>query len=177
MRRLLPVLLGVVVVIGGGILLLTVVHGRDAAGVDAQAGAGPGVLEPNRGNATRAGAGVGRFSAPAPTSGTHAPRNPRREGRVDDAELLQALALGDVALVYASARPPAELVALQGDVSGAFDPELAAAGQMVLLVRRAGTRGIQALSWRRRLQATGPRDPRLRAFAEAWLGQGVGRTR
>lgn len=176
MRRLLPILLGALVVIGGGVLLLTVVHGRDAAGIGQQAGAGPGALEPDRGNATQAGAGVGRFSAPAPTSGTHAPRNPRREGRVDDAELLQALALGDVAFVYDGARPPDALSALRRDISGPFDPELAAAGQMVLLVRRADARGIQALAWRRRLQVAGPHDPRLRAFAEAWLGQGAGRT-
>ncbi len=179
MRRLLPVLLGIVVVVGGGLLLLTIVHDRDAAGVGAQsapAAAGPGTLEPDRGDASRPGAGAGRFSVPAPTSGAHASRTPRREGRIDDAALLQALALGDVAFVYGSARPPRALAALRDALIGPFDPELAAAGSMVLLVRRPGTAGVRALAWRRRLEATGPADPRLRDFVEAWLGKGAGRT-
>ncbi len=177
MRRLLPVLVGLVVVIGGGWLLLTVVHGRDAAGVGTAGGAaasGPGTLEPDRGDTVRAGAGVGSRTVPAPTSGAHARRTATQEGRLDDAELLTALALGDVAFVYGSASPPAGLAQVQEAVAGPFDPELAAAGQAVILVRRPGVSGVQGLAWRRRLEAAGPSDPQLRAFADTWLGRGAG---
>ena len=62
---------------------------------------------------------------------------------------------------------------LQEEVAGRrFDPALAAAGQAVILAQRPGVGGVQALAWRRRLAASGPDDPKLREFAEAWLGQG-----
>ena len=41
----------------------------------------------------------------------------------------------------------------------------------MILARRPGA-GVQALAWRRRLVASGPDDPKLRDFADAWLGQG-----
>jgi hypothetical protein len=78
--------------------------------------------------------------------------------------------------VHPGDRAPAALRRLQEDVSGPFDAELAAAGQMVVLTRWPGADGVQALAWRRRLVASGPADPQLRAFAEAWLGQGRGKT-
>ena len=62
---------------------------------------------------------------------------------------------------------------MQEEVSGPFDPELAAAGQAVILAKRPGLEGVQALAWRRRLIANGPDDPKLQEFAEAWLGQGA----
>ena len=62
---------------------------------------------------------------------------------------------------------------MQEEVSGPFDPELAAAGQAVILAERPGLEGVQALAWRRRLVASGPDDPKLQEFAEAWLGQGA----
>ena len=49
-----------------------------------------------------------------------------------------------------------------------------AAGQMVVLDPRRGVHGVIALAWRRRLRAADGTDPRLRAFAEAWLGRGAG---
>jgi hypothetical protein len=174
MKRLIPVLIGLVVVIGGGLILLTVVHGRDAAGIDGNGSASGGATqEPDEGDVERKGAGVGRFSQPAPTSGPHQRSTPEREGRIDDATLLTALALGDVAFVYGGSRPPAALKALQEQIAGPFDPELAAAGQSILLVRRDGTTGVQALAWRQRLSASGPSDDQLRAFAESWLGRGA----
>jgi hypothetical protein len=172
MKRLIPVLIGLVVVVGGGLILLTVVHGRDAAGIDESGGSA--TSEPDNGNAEKAGAGVGKFSQPAPTSGAHERSTPDKEGRIDDAMLLTALALGDVAFVYDGSRPPAALKAIQEQVAGPFDPELAAAGQSILLVRRDGTQGVEALAWRQRLTASGPGDDQLRAFAESWLGRGAG---
>ena len=76
-------------------------------------------------------------------------------------------------LFYDAERPPAALRALQRDVSGPFDPEVAAAGQQVILARRDGAGAATAAAWRRLLRADDPSDPRLREFAEAWIGRGV----
>ena len=56
-------------------------------------------------------------------------------------------------------------------MSGPFDPQLAAAGQAVILARRPGIGPTTALAWRRRLAGD---DERLRDFAEAYLGQAGG---
>ena len=177
MRRALPVLIGVAVVVAGLIALLSYFQGRDDAGVAGAPGVqGPGALEADRGAAHRPGAAAGERAVPPPTSGPHEERNVTSERDVDDAALLHALELGDVVIAYPNARPPAALRALQREVSGAFDAELAAAGQMVVLVRRPGLDGVHALAWRRRLEASDAQDRRLRDFAEAWLGQGRGNT-
>jgi hypothetical protein len=79
-----------------------------------------------------------------------------------------------VIVTYEGAKPPPALVTMARDVMGGkFDPFLAGAGQAVILMQRPGA-GTQALAWRRRLVASGPDDPRLRDFADAWLGQGPG---
>ena len=62
---------------------------------------------------------------------------------------------------------------LQEDVAGPFDAELAAAGQAVILARRAGAGPATALAWRRILKTGDATDPELREFAEAWLGRGL----
>ena len=89
-------------------------------------------------------------------------------------QLLHALQLGDVVLVYGTSAPPPQLRALQQKVSGPFDPVLAANGAAVILARRAGANGVTALAWRRILRASGPADPALEAFADYWLGRGAG---
>ena len=159
-RRLLVVALGTVVVIAALLGLLAVINGRDDAGVGAQQAKGPGVLE-----------AVGGGGTP-PTSGDHARRNLTSERQVSHDQLLTALEQGDVVITHPPGPTPAALKRLQDDVSGAFDPELAAAGQMVVVTAWPGTSAVQALAYRRRLVADGPQDPRLRAFADAWLGQG-----
>ena len=73
-----------------------------------------------------------------PTSGAHHARLPTREGRLSPDQILHALELGDVILFYDAERPPAALRALQREVSGPFDAEVAAAGQQVILARRDG---------------------------------------
>jgi hypothetical protein len=159
MRRLAPVLVGAVVVIAGLVGLMAFANGRDDAGLAEHAAEGPGTYE-----ATSAG--------DPPTSGSHAERNVTGERKVGDDALLTALEQGNVVIAYPHGKPPAALERLQSDLTGPFDAELAAAGQMVILVPRDDVDGIQALAYQRRLKADGPDDPELRAFAEAWLGKG-----
>jgi hypothetical protein len=86
-------------------------------------------------------------------------------------QLRNALALGNVVLRYRGARPPGALVSLQNQLTGPFDAEIAAAGQAVILAPGAAT-GVEALAWGRRQRASSPSDAQLRAFTEAWLGEG-----
>jgi hypothetical protein len=160
-RRVLPVLVGVVIVLAGLYGLVSLFQGRDSAGVgDSKTASGPGTLEP-------AGA-----SGNPPTSGSHAKANPTSERRLSKDALLTALELGDVVIVHAPGRTPTALKQLQDDVSGPFDPELAAAGQMVIVTPWPGVDDVEALAYRRRLRASSATDPQLKAFADAWLGVG-----
>lgn len=161
MRRLIPILAGIVLVGGGLYGLLKIFENRDSGGLESQTVQAVGALESEPGD--------------PPTSGKPG-GNLQREGEVPDPVLLRALATGDVALVYGTAKPPAELVQLRDDATGPFDPELAAAGQMAFLVHRKGVTGIEALAWKRRLSVPSAADPRLREFIDTWLGKGQGNT-
>ena len=120
-------------------------------------------------------ANVGDGSGPGEKSATRCPDAPagltRDARRLSEDQIRQALALGNVVLRYRGARPPAPLRELQDELSGPFDAEIAAAGQAVVLA--SGGEGVEALAWGRRLRARTPDDPQLRAFAEAWLGEGA----
>ena len=172
MKRVLIAIAAVVVAAIGCVALISVLTSQDSSQVGGTTG--PGTLEPDRGSARQTGP-----TTPAsppdepPTSGPHrAEPVARDETELSDDQILQALQLGNVIVTYEESKPPAALVALQKDVlGGAFDPSLAEAGQAVILARRPGA-GTQALAWRRRLVASGPDDPKLRDFADAWLGQG-----
>jgi len=111
-----------------------------------------------------------RVAGRCPARATGIPRDARRLSR---AQIDGALAAGAVVLGYSSAEAPRALRRLQRELSGPYDAEVAAAGQAVVLARMPGARGTLALAWRRRLEASGPRDPKLRAFADAWLGRGA----
>jgi hypothetical protein len=173
---LLVLVLGTALVAGGIFALLLVFNARDDAGIgDQGAAAGPGDLQPNLGSRhLEAGQHVPPQSlSEPPTSGAHHDRLPTREGRLSPDEILHALELGDVIIFYDAERPPAALRALQRDVSGPFDPEVAAAGQQVILARRDTAGAATAAAWRRLLRTDDPSDPRLREFAEAWIGRGI----
>ncbi len=171
MSRLLAVVLGVVVVLGGIYALTAVFSARDDANVTRTEG--PGRAEPDRGAEHGAPATLRRDGAP-PTSGPHQPRLVTRDRRtLDDDRLLHALELGNVVLLYPGRTPPPALLRLQEQVAGPFDAELAAAGQTVILARAPDVGEVQALAWRHRQTASGPQDPALRAFAEYWLGRGL----
>ena len=177
MRRLLVVVAGVVLVLGAIVVFGIVVSARDDANVDgATAANGPGQLQrdlgaqhlpPDRPTPLKG------LTEP-PTSGPHHPRLPTRDAvELSTDQILHSLELGDVILFYDAAKPPAALRTIQRDVTGPFDAEVAAAGQQVILARRAGVRGVTAAAWRRLLTAPNASDPQLRAFAEAWIGRGV----
>jgi hypothetical protein len=109
-----------------------------------------------------------------PIQGAHRPELITHDARrLTDDQILHALELGDVVLVYDASKPPAPLVKLQRDLTGPFDAELSAAGQAVVLAQRPGSGPAAALAWGRDVRAQSASDPRLRAFAEQWLGRGV----
>ena len=168
------VVAGAALVAAGVAALLLLANARDDAGVATRSA--PGEVQPDLGARHLPAGGehvpLEGLTDP-PTSGAHHDRLPTRENTLDPNEILHALELGDVILFYDAPRPPRALRALQRDVSGPFDAEVAAAGQQVILARRKGSGPVTAAAWRRLLRADDPADPRLRAFAEAWLGVGA----
>jgi hypothetical protein len=166
------VVAAVLIAAAGCVALIAVLTSQDSSQVDAASG--PGVLEPDHGQGRRSGAPAPASPADRPpTSGAHLEQHVLEDQvELSDDQILDALQSGNVIVTYEGRKPPAALVALQRDVQGgAFDPFLVGAGQAVILARRAGA-GTQALAWRRRLVASGPEDPKLRDFVDAWLGQG-----
>ena len=182
-RRVGGAIVTALVALAGGIGLLLFFVARDDAPVDKQDRSaevkGPGQAFPDQGakHVPPSQRGQVRYDSDPPTSGPHVSEAIRRDGIVlTDDQILHALELGNVVLVYGSAKPPAGLAALAQDVSGGpFDPALVSAGQSVILARRPGTRGVVAVAWRHLLRAPSPSDPQLRQFAEFWLGRGAPR--
>jgi hypothetical protein len=170
LRRALLAVVGVAVAAGAVALVFFVVTGRDDSLL---AGAqGPGDLQPNRG-ASHAGPAEPAGEDP-PTSGTHEPRLVTRDhAPITDDQLIHALELGDVVILYDGREPAAALEQLQDELTAGFDAELAAAGQAVILARRAGAGPATALAWRRSLRVDDPAAPELREFTEHWLGRGL----
>jgi hypothetical protein len=110
------------------------------------------------------------YDSDPPTSGPHVTDYVGGDGqRLNDNQILTALAAGDVVILYGSAAPPAGLAA----VAGAFTPALANTGDAVILGRRPGTSGLIALSWTRLLRLSSPQDPRLQEFIQELLGHGA----
>ncbi len=174
LRRAGLVLAAVVLAAGGVVLSLTFFSSRDTPSVDAVAG--PGQAVPDQGARVLApGERPPPYNSDPPTSGPHARRAVTADGaRLGDDQILSALAAGNVVVVYDRATPPAGLRGVADAVAGPFSPALAEAGQAVILARRPGTRGIVAVAWRHRLTVAQAGDPRLRTFAEFWLGRGSG---
>lgn len=95
--------------------------------------------------------------------------------RLSRDQLLHALQVGDVVLLYGGSQtPPAALRALQQRVSGSFDPVLAANGAAVILAYQPGAQGVTALAWRRILRTASPADPALGQFVDYWLSRAGG---
>jgi hypothetical protein len=165
--------LAVVLVVAAGLAgLLLVFSARDEGQIEASP-TGPGELQPDDG-ARHVPGREGSTALPPvpPTSGPHYPEPVTRERRELTADqIIHALELGNVVMLYDARRPPAALERLQQEVAGPFDAELAAAGQAVILAPWDGAASVIALAWRRVLETDDP--ARLRDFADAWLGEGV----
>lgn len=143
-------------------VLITIIASRDRSAVGGEDTIG--TLEPDRG-ANHVDDGPQTPASPPdqpPTSGPHRPEPVERDQtELSDDQILEALHLGNVVIAY-EGDPPTEL---QGDP---FTPELAAAGQAVILASRPGIGQTTALAWRRRA------TEQLPEFIEAYLGQGPG---
>jgi hypothetical protein len=150
-RRLLGGLLVVVLAVAavaGGILLL---QSRDDAGVEKAAG--PGTRVDDR----------------CPAKSVPVTRDRRKLSRD---QIQTALAEGNVVILY-GVRVLPELRNLQRDYTGgAYDAEIAAAGQAVILADNGLPMGYEARAWGRRLVVEYSEVEKLRDFTEAWLGKG-----
>lgn len=151
--------------------------GRDQAGVSASS-TGPGTSFPDLGDAhLEPGQPQPRYNSDPPTSGAHIPEPVLRdEARLNDDQLLQALASGNVVVLYGSSSPPPGLRAFARSVAGPFTPALAAAGQAVILATRPGTTGIVGVAWTHLIRVGGASDAALRNFVQYWLGRGAPRS-
>jgi len=177
LRRLGAALLTLALVVGGLVALVSFLGARDAPTFGDRQTAGPGRAFRDQGaRHLRRGQARPRYVSDPPTSGAHVPRAIRRDGEpLDSDQLLHALELGNVVLVYSDTRLDAGVRALQRDVAGPFTTALAATGQAVIRSRRPsidGT-GVTAIAWRHSLRVMSPTDPALREFLEFWLGRGA----
>lgn len=138
---------------------------------------GPGRHFRDLGNVTlRPGQLRRAYDSSPPTSGPHILGVVTRDRQpLSNDQLLTALALGDVVIMYGSREPPAPLVRLADTVAGPFTPVLAAAGQAVILSRSAELRGFIGLAWTEMIRVKRASDPLLARFAAYWLGRGAGR--
>jgi hypothetical protein len=150
--------------------------GRDQAGVSSAPTTNTiGQQFPDLGHAhLRPGQPRPSYNSNPPTSGAHIPE-PILLNRnvINDDQLLEALEVGDVVIMYGTKKPPPGLVAFARSEAGPFSPALAASGQAVILAKRPGTEGLLALAWTRMLSVASAADPQLRTFTQQWLGRGV----
>jgi hypothetical protein len=148
--------------------------GQDPAGVGGASGV-PGATFKDLGAAhLQPGQPHPRYDSNPPTSGPHEVVPISGDGQVlNNDQLLQALEVGDVVLMYGTPSPPRGLQPLVSKVAYTFTPALAAAGQAVVLARRPGAQGIFGLAWAHMVQVGSPDEPLLRAFIQYWLGRGA----
>jgi len=149
---------------------------RDPADVSGAA-KGPGRTFADLGDAQlRPGQARPAYNSNPPTSGAHVPEPVTRDAaQLNDDQLLEALARGNVVIMYGSSLPPPGLAALARAVAGPFTPALAAAGEALILARRPGTVGMIGLAWTHIVYVSAPDDPVLKQFALFWLGRGASR--
>jgi hypothetical protein len=174
-RRAGTIAVGTIVVLAGIFGLLLFANSRDSGDLGGASAAGPGKFQPDKGAAHGASAGAVKADA-LPASGPHKPVAVARDMTdLTGDEWLHSLELGDVILAYGSDKPGDALTRLQEDVAGPFDPELAAAGQSVILAHVDGLAEPVAVAWRRTLDFQDPADPAVREFVDHWLGTGAPR--
>jgi hypothetical protein len=159
----------------GLILLLSgYFAGRDQAAVSGGT-SGPGQAFSDLGHAALSpGQPRPAYNSDPPTSGPHNPQPVTRDGAtLTDDQVLEALQLGDVVIVYGTKQPPPGLTKLASTAAPPFTPALAATGDAVILARRPATSGLVALAWTHLLRVSSPSDPQLGQFVSFWLGRGA----
>lgn len=113
------------------------------------------------------------YNSHPPTSGAHVPDIPTANGaELTNDQLLEVLELGDVVIMYGSQTPPG-LQALAHQVAPPFNPALVASGAQLIFARRPGTNGLIGLAWAHMIRTTTAADPRLKVFAQYWIGRGA----
>ncbi|MFL5822242.1 MAG: DUF3105 domain-containing protein [Solirubrobacteraceae bacterium] len=116
------------------------------------------------------------YDSHPPTSGPHVLKAVTQdEAALSDDQLLSALAVGDVVILYGTRRPPSALTALARSVAGSFTPALAATGQAVILAPARRQMGLVGMAWAHMIRVPQATDPRLATFASYWLGRGAPR--
>ena len=168
------VIVSLAIAAGAIALLSGYFAGNDTPGVSGTS-SGPGIAIKDMGDQhLQPGHKAPRYNSTPPTSGPHVPVAVRKDRTtLSNNQLLEALELGDVVLVYGSPTPPPALESTAGAAAAPFTPALAAAGQAVILARRPGTPGVVGLAWARLIRVSSPADPSLRRFAQYWLGRGA----
>lgn len=175
LERVVIVLVSLAIAIG----VIVALSGAPLTGSDAPAITGPvtqiGTQFRDLGDGTLApGARPPRYDSQPPTSGAHVPvAVHRNEATLSDNQLLQALSVGNVVVMYGTRSPPPGLRRLAASVAAPFTPALAAAGQAVILARRPGTAGLLGAAWTRLVHVRSADDPQLRSFILYWLGRGA----
>jgi hypothetical protein len=168
------VVAALVISVGAIALLSGYFAGNDTAGLSS-VGSGPGMAFKDLGDAyLKPGRPRPRYDSDPPTSGAHVPEAVTHDQMpLNDNQLLQALSLGDVVIMYGGGAPPPPLIRLADQIAGPFTPALAATGQAVILAPRPRTDGLVALAWTHMIKVASPLDPPLRAFVQFWLGKGA----
>ncbi len=174
LERLAILLASLALSVGLIVLLSGFFAGRDQAGVSG-GNTGPGQAFADLGHgALLPGEPRPKYDSNPPTSGAHVLQTVTRAGvPLTDDQLLSALQLGDVVILYGTRRPPTGLEQFVRSVAPPFTPDLAATGDAVVLAPRAGTEGILAVAWTHLLRVGAPADPALREFVGFWLGRGA----
>ncbi|MGA2929209.1 MAG: DUF3105 domain-containing protein [Solirubrobacteraceae bacterium] len=174
LERIAIVLASLTISIGLIVVLSGYFTARDPADVSGSAD-GPGRVFADLGNAQlRPGQPRPAYDSDPPTSGAHFDEPVTGdEAQLNDDQLLQALAVGDVVFMYAGRTPPPGLETLARGIAGPFTPALASAGQAVILARRPGIVGVLGLAWTHTIYVSAPDDPALAQFAQFWLGRGA----
>jgi hypothetical protein len=174
LERLAIVVASLVLSVGLIALLSGYFAGKDQAGVSGGDG-GPGIAFRDLGHAQLApGQLRPLYDSSPPTSGPHVAGRVTRQGQqLNDDQLLQALQLGNVVVIYGTNAAPPGLDSFTRSVAAPFTSALAAAGQAVIEARRPGVRGLIGLAWTHLVQVSSPRDPLLHSFAQFWLGRGA----
>jgi len=173
-ERIAIVVASLVLSIGLILLLSGYFAGRDQAAVSGGT-TGPGQAFSDLGHsALSPGQPRPSYSSDPPTSGPHVPEAVTRDGAtLNDDQLLQALQLGNVVIVYGTKQPPSGLAKFASAAAPPFTPALAATGDAVILARRPGTQGLVALAWTHLLRVSSPSDSQLGQFVSFWLGRGA----